>query len=198
MKPLTDQERQFAEAAARVIEVAANSGLTDTPDKLGVRPMALHLIARAYVELRGKVRALYDLVDTTDPNDPIDGALTKAGFRPADADPQPRTEPRVVRSTAEVQALSNDDLLAIYCRVMRVPASFFLDETYVVRGWDGMDGCWTDCTGKVGQEEALRYWAERTGGGAHHVTYDEIDYYRIFPGDTHMLWDGADGQEMHR
>jgi hypothetical protein len=65
-------------------------------------------------------------------------------------------------------------------------------ETYIVRQWDGMDGCWTDCTGDVGREEALRAWASR-----HNVSYDEIDYYRIFPDGTRMDWDGSEGREMH-
>ena len=105
----------------------------------------------------------------------------------------------VVKSPEEVKALSVDDLLALYCRVMRETAEVFVKyETYVVRSWDGMDACWTDCTGEVGQEEALRYWADRTDGGTHQVNYAEIDYYRIFPGGTHMLRDGSEEREMRR
>jgi hypothetical protein len=71
-------------------------------------------------------------------------------------------------------------------------------ETYVVRVWDGMDGCWTDCTGEVGRDAALRVWAERTDGGTRCVAYAEIDYYRIFPGGTRMNSDGSEGRELHR
>jgi hypothetical protein len=198
MKSLALQERKLAEAAAQVIEVAGNIGLTDEPDKLGVTPMALGLIARAYVELRGQIRALHDLVDLTDPNDPIGVALTKVGLERRPPDPQTRAELAVVRSPADVQAMSGDDLLALYCRVMHMPTSFFKHATYVVRLWDGMDGCWTDCTGEVARDEALRYWADRTDGGRHHVAYGEIDYYSIFPGGTRMRWDGSEGREMHR
>ena len=100
---------------------------------------------------------------------------------------------------AEVAKLSESDLLTIYCLVMGESKDVFAKyESYVVRVWDGMDGCWTDCTGAVEGGEALRYWAERTSGGSHHVAYAEIDYYRIFPGSTRMIWDGSEGGEMHR
>lgn len=199
MKILDDSERHLAEVAARVIAKAEEVGLPDPPDKLGVPPHAFRLLAQAYVELRGQVRALHDLVDQTDPNDPIGVGLTQVGLarRPPD---EPATKPLlVVKSPAQVQAMRTDELLAIYCCVMREIASVFVKyDTYVVRHWDGMDGCWTDGTGNVSQEEALRYWAERTDGGARHVDYAEIDYYRIFPGGTRMHWDGSEGQEMHR
>ena len=201
VEPLDDSARQLAEAAARVIEKAEEIGLRDPPDKLGVTPHAFRLLARAYIELRDQVRVLHDLVDQTDPNDPIGVGLTKAGLarRPRD---WIATGPRLVYAPLapeQVAALSPDELLAIYCRAMREVAEVFVKyETYVVRSWDGMDGCWTDCTGEVGQEEALRYWAKRTDGGTRQVDYAEIDYCRIFPGGTRMHWDGSDNREMHR
>src|SRR5262249_1072081 len=80
LKQLDDKERQLAEAAARLIEVAENIGLHDPPHQLGVTPQALRFLARAYVELRSQVRALHDLVDQTDPKDPIGVALTNVGL----------------------------------------------------------------------------------------------------------------------
>ena len=199
MKTLDNKEHQLAEVTAQLLAKAAEIGLPDSPDKLGVTTHALCLLARAHVELRGRVRALHDLVDQTDPHDPIGVGLTRVGLARRQPD-EPATKPLlVVKSPAQVQAMRTDELLAIYCCVMREIASVFAKyETYVVRHWDGMDGCWTNCTGDVGQEEALRYWADRTDGGARHVDYAEIDYYRIFPGGTRMHWDGAEGQEMHR
>jgi hypothetical protein len=95
--------------------------------------------------------------------------------------------------------VSGEALLDLYCRVMGEARETFVEhESYVVRVWDGMDSCWTDCTGAVDRDEALRTWAARTDGGARAVSYDEIDYYRIFPGNTRMLWDGSEGREMHR
>lgn len=106
---------------------------------------------------------------------------------------------RVVPTPDGVAKLSGDDLLTIYCLVMHEAKEHFLKhESYVVRVWDGMDGCWTNCTGDVDREAALRYWADKTDGGTHHVAYAEIDYYRIFPGGTRMHWDGTEGREMHR
>lgn len=114
---------------------------------------------------------------------------------PSDASPPLRAVP----TPAEVAKLSEPDLLTIYCLVMREAKEHFLKhESYVVRVWDGMDNCWTDCTGDVDREAALRCWAEKTDGGTHHVAYAEIDYYRIFPGGTRMHWDGSEGREIHR
>jgi hypothetical protein len=98
----------------------------------------------------------------------------------------------------QVEGLSADQLAALYHRVMGSAIDFTKHATFVVRLWDGMDGCWTDCTGEVGRDEALRVWAKKTNGGVHRVSYGEIDYYAIFPGDTRMLWDGSEGMEMHR
>lgn len=101
---------------------------------------------------------------------------------------------------AHIEAnIGAEQLLALYCRVMREVAEVFVKyESYVVRVWDGMDGCWTDCTGEVDRAEALRVWAARTDGGARAVSYDEIDHYRIFPGGTRMHWDGSEGRAMYR
>lgn len=100
---------------------------------------------------------------------------------------------------AEIAKLPDAELLAIYCRIMIEPESAFVQhESYIVRVWDGMDGCWSDCTGEVGRDEALRYWAEKTDGGTRRVAFAEIDYYRIFPGGTRMCWDGAEGRELFR
>ena len=199
LPPLDDGARQFADATARVIAMAEEIGLPDPPDKLGVPPHAFRLLARAHVELRDQVRALHDLVDQTDPSDPSGAALTKVGLalRPPDMIAATRRL-RLALTPAQVEA-SCADLLALYCRVMGEIAEVFVKyEAYIVRGWDGMDGCWTDCTGEVGCEEALRVWAERTNGGTRCVAYAEIDYCRIFPGGARMHWDGAEGREMHR
>jgi len=204
MKPLDDSARQLAEATARVIAQTEEIGLPDVPEKLAathtIRLLVrahVQLIARAHVELRDQIRALHDLVDQTDPNDPIGTALTKVGLarRPPDWD---HSKPRLVREPAQVDDLTTEQLAALYHRVMDSTVDFTKHETFVVRLWDGMDGCWTDCTGEVGRDEALRVWVEKTDGGARGVSYAEIDYYAIFPGGTRMLWDGSEGREMCR
>jgi hypothetical protein len=195
VKPLNDNMRLYAEAVARVIAKAAEIDLPDSPEKL-VSPHAIQFLARAHAELRDQVRALHDLVDQTDPKDPIGTALTKVGLplRPPDW-----STPRLVRAPVQIEGLSTDQLAELYRRVGGMSLrDFAKHETFIVRLWDGMDGCWTDCTGEVSRDEALRIWAERTDGGAHHISYSEIDYYWIFPGGTRMQWNGAEGREMHR
>jgi len=195
-RPLNDNARMLAEATARVIAKAEEIGLPDAPDKL-VTTHAIRFLARAHVELRDQIRSLHDLVDQADPTDPIRAALTKIGLvrRPPDW----AGEPRLIRTPVQIEGLDADQLVDLYRGVMRARAiDFTKHETFVVRVWDGMDGCWTDCTGEVSRDKALRVWAENTDGGARHISYDEIDYYAIFPGDTRMLWDGSEGQEMHR
>jgi hypothetical protein len=197
MNPLTPQERQLAETAARLIATAEEVGLPDPPHRLGVSDSGFRLLARAHLELRDQVRALHDLVDLTASADPVGTALTKVGLtrRPGET----KTGPRLVLTSAQIESLDAESLLDLYCRTMREAREAFVKhETYVVRGWDGMDGCWTNCTDEVGREEALRAWAARTDGGARCVSYAEIDYYRIFPGGSRMHWDGSQGREMHR
>lgn len=75
------------------------------------------------------------------------------------------------------------------------------DGLFTVRLWDGMDGCWTDLSEATGvpAEAALLIWNKRTDDGTKKVSFKEIDYFRIFPADTRMTWDGSspDG-EMFR
>lgn len=70
------------------------------------------------------------------------------------------------------------------------------DAPCIVRHWDGMDGTWTDVTDACSPAEALAEWYRRTGGGTTKISFDEIDYYRIFPADTVMEW--SNGKEMFR
>jgi hypothetical protein len=69
---------------------------------------------------------------------------------------------------------------------------------FIVRLWDGMDGCWCDCTTAVTKEAALKVWMEKTKDGTKKIAFSEIDYYKIFPAATSMLWDGSEGREMFR
>lgn len=92
-----------------------------------------------------------------------------------------------------------DPLLALYCRVMHEAVEALPEHgTYIVRHWDGMDGCWTDCTQEIPRAEALRLWAHRTANGTHRIARDLIDYYRIFPRETHVGWDGTGERGLSR
>ena len=73
------------------------------------------------------------------------------------------------------------------------------DAMFMLRVWDGMDGCWCDCfSAAVTAGEALKKWDRSTLSGTKNVSFHEIDYYRIFPADTQMMWDGSKGWEMNR
>jgi len=63
---------------------------------------------------------------------------------------------------------------------------------YVVRLYDGFDGVWVDVSKAVTKAEAEAILAKETGNGTHHTSYANIDYYKIFPANTRMLYNSAD------
>lgn len=92
-----------------------------------------------------------------------------------------------------------EEMIALYVKVMGPSHDVNLaDPTakFIVRLWDGMDGCWCDCTGAVSAREALEVWGERTKNGTEKIKFAEIDYFCIFPADTRMFWNGDN--EMFR
>lgn len=101
-------------------------------------------------------------------------------------------------SAIECTGLSLEELKALYGNKTGNRYGDFIDpaKQYTVRQWDGMDGCWTDClTGSA--EQALVEWWARTEAGSKRTSFDDIDYYRIFPADgTKMLFSGRN--EMFR
>lgn len=75
--------RAIAETTARHVVKLPERTLPDVP---GLSPGNIQLLAGAYLELRDQVRALHDLVDLTNLNDPIGSALVRVGLarRPLD------------------------------------------------------------------------------------------------------------------
>ena len=59
---------------------------------------------------------------------------------------------------------------------------------YVVRLYDGFDRIWLDVSQPCSYEEAERIWHEYTKFGTEKTTYEDIDYYNIFPSDVTMLF----------
>lgn len=57
---------------------------------------------------------------------------------------------------------------------------------FVVRVYDMFDG-WVNCTGPIRKAEADAFWNERTNNGTERCSYNDGDYYWIFPADTRML-----------
>jgi hypothetical protein len=61
-----------------------------------------------------------------------------------------------------------------------------LEGKYVVRFYDGFDNEWKDVSKPVSREKASEIWNKKTNNGKKNATFDDIDYYSIFPADTVM------------
>jgi hypothetical protein len=71
------------------------------------------------------------------------------------------------------------------------------DGEFVVRVWDGMDGCWCDVSDEpLTKTAAIQMWMEKTENGTKAISFDDIDYYKIFPYETTMMYSG--NNEMFR
>lgn len=70
------------------------------------------------------------------------------------------------------------------------------DPKFIVRLYDGMDNQWIDVSGPVNKTEANRIYAEKTENGTKNTTYDDIDYYRVFPANTKMLFSDGFGETV--
>jgi len=69
-----------------------------------------------------------------------------------------------------------------------------LADLFIVRLYDGMDNQWIDVSGPLPSDQANRVWLEKTVNGTKNVSYDEIDYYKVFPADTKMLYSDGFGE----
>jgi hypothetical protein len=65
-----------------------------------------------------------------------------------------------------------------------------LEGKFIIRLYDGFDHCWTDVTGPLTAEEADKKFAELTDNKTKMTDFSDIDYYRIFPADTKMVFNG--------
>jgi hypothetical protein len=83
-----------------------------------------------------------------------------------------------------------DEMKTLYKSKMGFSHDLDAATSFTLRVWDGMDGCWCDVVANVDLAFALKAWCERTRDGTKATCYDDIDYYRIFPADTRMLWSG--------
>lgn len=69
-----------------------------------------------------------------------------------------------------------------------------MTERYVVRLYDGFDKQWMDISSEVDKTEAERIWNEKTKNGTRNISFDDIDYYKIFPASTEMLYSNGFGE----
>lgn len=74
------------------------------------------------------------------------------------------------------------------------------EQLYIVRLWDGFDGEWMD----IG-EPMPKFDAEQLAGdknfaklGKRDAGYGDIDYYKAFPSDTVMHFDGSSPERTQR
>jgi len=81
-----------------------------------------------------------------------------------------------------------DEMKTLYKSKMGFANELATATSFTLRLWDGMDGVWCDVVANVDLAFALRTWCERTVNGEHNTKYGDIDYYKIFPADTHMLY----------
>lgn len=70
------------------------------------------------------------------------------------------------------------------------------EQLFIVRLWDGMDGTWTDVSTPCVRRAADMIWDELTKGGTEKTRFEDIDYYKVFPADTVMLY--SHDREMFR
>lgn len=63
-----------------------------------------------------------------------------------------------------------------------------MDKLYIVRLYDGFDGLWVNVSEPVSKGEADKILNKKTDNGTKNTSYDDIDYYKIFPADTKMVF----------
>lgn len=83
-----------------------------------------------------------------------------------------------------------DEMKVLYRSKMGFSHELDAATSFTLRVFDGMDGCWCDVVANVDLAFALRAWCERTENGTKATSYSDIDYYKIFAADTHMLYNG--------
>ena len=68
------------------------------------------------------------------------------------------------------------------------------EKLFVVRLYDGFDNQWMDVTKPIPKAEAEKDWNERTKNGTEKTNYGDIDYYKIYPAGTRMLYSEGFGE----
>jgi NDP-sugar pyrophosphorylase family protein len=63
-----------------------------------------------------------------------------------------------------------------------------MEDKFIVRLYDGFDNEWIDISEPTTYEEAQQIWIQRTNNGTKNIKYEDIDYYKIFPANTTMLF----------
>lgn len=69
-----------------------------------------------------------------------------------------------------------------------------MEKKFVVRLYDGFDNQWIDVTKPMTMAAAKAEWSRLTKNGTEKAKYSDIDYYKIFPADTRMLFSDGFGE----
>jgi len=72
------------------------------------------------------------------------------------------------------------------------------EKLYVVRLYDGFDNIWMDVSKPLPYDEAHKILMEKTKDGTKNTKYDDIDYYKMFPADTTMMFSVEAGHTWRR
>lgn len=73
-----------------------------------------------------------------------------------------------------------------------------MEKLYVVRLYDGFDNMWLDVSGPLPYDKAKEIWLEKTNNGTKFTKFNDIDYYKIFPADTRMMYSSEAGYRGRR
>ena len=65
-------------------------------------------------------------------------------------------------------------------------AKKLVPKLFIVRLFDMFDG-WMDISSPVTAKEAKRIWNESTKNGTKNTSFQDGDYYSIFPANTRMI-----------
>lgn len=69
-----------------------------------------------------------------------------------------------------------------------------LSKKFIVRLYDGFDNEWIDISKPVSKKEAQKIYNEKTDNGTKNTSFNDIDYYKIFPANTVMLHSKLEGR----
>ena len=69
-----------------------------------------------------------------------------------------------------------------------------MNDKYIVRLYDGFDNEWIDVSNPISKEQAKKIWNEYTKNGTKNTSFDDIDYYKVFPADKIMLFSHPSGR----
>ncbi len=90
-------------------------------------------------------------------------------------------------------ALSFDELQEMN-KAIQEATEALEEKKFIVRFYDGFDNQWMDVSKPLSKEEAEKVWNKETKNGTEKTKFEDIDYYKIFPADTRMIYSDGFGE----